>query len=228
MQLADQCFFEMCEWGVDDPWKWGANVSNAWRATGDHHDNWGSTAGIINNMAGLSSYAGEGHWNYMDFLMTGGEGCKGNSTGHCPGMKDVEYRTEFSLWTICNSGLLVATDIRDLTPIMKELLFNTEVIAVNQDSLKKAGDRLESTACGEVVNTCQVWGKPVVDGYALVFYNAGSKPHPIPVDFNSFGWKGVTAKVRDLWAQKDIGSATDTYTADNVPSHGVVFVKLTK
>eukprot|EP01121_Diplochlamys_sp_Union-15-3_P020938 TRINITY_DN832_c0_g1_i1.p1 TRINITY_DN832_c0_g1~~TRINITY_DN832_c0_g1_i1.p1 ORF type:complete len:407 (-),score=79.28 TRINITY_DN832_c0_g1_i1:17-1237(-) len=220
-------FFEMCEWGINDPWKWGPPVSNAWRATGDHHDNWVSTASVIEQMVGLSSYAGEGHWNYMDFLMTGGQGCTKNETQHCPGQTDTEYRTEFSLWTICNSGLIVSTDIRNLTPIMKDILFNSEVIAVNQDSLKKAGDRISSVECGERANTCQVWGKEVSDGYAAVLYNAGENSHPITANFSLWGWNGVTASVRDLWAKKDLGSFTGSFTT-TVESHGVVFIKLKK
>ena len=54
---------------------------------------------------------------------------------HCPGQTDTEYRTEFSLWSLGASSLIVATDVRNMTDIMKEVLLNTEVIAVNQDKL---------------------------------------------------------------------------------------------
>jgi len=37
---------------------------------------------------------------------------------------------------------------------------------------------------------------------------------------------GTTCTVRDLWKEKNVGSATDSYTA-TVASHGVVFVTLT-
>ena len=40
---------------------------------------------------------------------------------HCPGMTDTEYRTEFSIWCILAAPLLVATDVRNLTDIMKEV-----------------------------------------------------------------------------------------------------------
>ena len=39
----------------------------------------------------------------------------------CPGQTDEEYRTEFSLWSIANSALLVATDVRNLTDLQKEV-----------------------------------------------------------------------------------------------------------
>jgi alpha-galactosidase len=28
-------FYSMCEWGVDDPWKWSAPIANSWRMHGD-------------------------------------------------------------------------------------------------------------------------------------------------------------------------------------------------
>ena len=40
---------------------------------------------------------------------------------HCPGQTDTEYRTEFSMWSIAASSLIVATDIRNMTDIMKEV-----------------------------------------------------------------------------------------------------------
>ena len=36
-------------------------------------------------------------------------------------MTDTEYRTEFSLWSIMGSSLIVATDVRNMTDIMKEV-----------------------------------------------------------------------------------------------------------
>ena len=64
--------------------------------------------------------------------MTGGQGCKGNTNPnitypHCPGQTDLEYITEFSMWVIIGSPLVVASDIRNMTDIMKTVLFNTEV-----------------------------------------------------------------------------------------------------
>ncbi len=50
------------------------------------------------------------------------QGCDdGEPLKHCPGMTNTEYRTEFSLWCIMGSSLLVATDIRNMTDIMKEV-----------------------------------------------------------------------------------------------------------
>lgn len=114
--------------------------------------------------------------------MTGGQSCipeqnPENASSHCPGsewcihnldnkqinkknvisftgMTDNEYRTEFSLWAITNSPLIVSTDVRNMTSIMKEVLLNNEIIQVNQQYMTPAGDRIQSKSCGK--NTCQV------------------------------------------------------------------------
>ena len=50
------------------------------------------------------------------------QGCSnGSAMEHCPGQTDAEYRTEFSIWSITASNLIVATDIRNMTDIMKEV-----------------------------------------------------------------------------------------------------------
>jgi alpha-galactosidase len=226
-------FFEMCEWGLSEPWTWAAPVANSWRTTDDHHDSWNSTATIIEQQAGLSHYSGPGAWNYMDFLMTGGEGCLFFEHKHCSGQTDIEYRTEFSFWALLNSPLIVSTDIRVLTPIMKEVLFNTEVIAVNQDPFAQQGDRISNRRCEpSVTATCQVWAKPLVPGnkFAVILYNsADSKSYDITVKFSNLGWPGGTkALVRDLWKHEDVGIFKDIYTAHQVPPHGVTMVTLSQ
>ena len=39
--------FESCEWGDENPWEWAGQWMNHWRITGDHQDNWASTASVI-------------------------------------------------------------------------------------------------------------------------------------------------------------------------------------
>jgi len=216
-------YFEMCEWGVNNPWEWATPVANQWRTHGDHLDAWANTLGVINAQVGLSKYSGAGHWNYMDFIYTGGQACSNDPSKHCPGQTDVEYRTEFSFWSLLNSALIVATDIRIMTPIMKEILFNDEIIAVNQDIHRKQGDLVNKT------NNAQVWARPLANGSeAVILFNDGEATTSISAKFEYWGWaKGTKASIRDLWAHKDVGSFTDEYTV-LVDPHAVVFIILTK
>ena len=53
---------------------------------------------------------------------------------HCPGQNLYEYRTQFSVYAVAASPLIVSTDIRNMTSIMKQILLNKKVIAVNQQT----------------------------------------------------------------------------------------------
>jgi len=230
-------YFTSCEWGVDSPWEWIAPYVNDWRATDDHHDVWfdGSDHGtsvLIEQVADLASYAGPGHWNFLDFIYTGGQGCPSAGPGeHCPGQTDTEYVTEFSMWVMAASSLVFATDPRNMTSIMTEVLYNTEMLAVHQDDLAIAGKRVGYSQCGDPVHTaCQVWARPIIaeHTYAIALYNAGATAHDITVHWIMVDpeWgQHTTVQLRDLWAHKELGSFTGSFTAKNVPSHGVVVVK---
>lgn len=62
----------------------------------------------------------------------------------CPKQTLEEYRTEFTIWAMASSPLLVSTDVRNLTSIQRDVLLNTEVIAIDQQPV--AGDELKSLA----------------------------------------------------------------------------------
>jgi len=153
----------------DDHWGYAPEISQGWRATGDHHDNFKSTMQQVNAVKGKGSWSKPYGWAYLDMLMIGGEGCEDQGTGgssdtghwnwtvpkHCPGQTDNEYRTEMSLYTVVSSPLMIGTDIRLMTPIMKELLLNKEAIAINQDYEAVPGDA--QPACKAIVpEVCSV------------------------------------------------------------------------
>ena len=169
--------------------------------------------------------------------MTGGQGCSGDSNPnvthpHCPGQSDTEYMTEYSMWAIINSPLLVATDVRNMTDIMKTVLLNKEIIAVNQNNDYAAGNIVSSLTndCDkDVKDACQVWSKQLGEpSAAIVLYNSGNSAHSITVDFSkipNMEWTSNTKlALRDLWAGKDLGSFTGKYTGDNIAAHGVMFL----
>jgi len=229
-------FFNLCEWGVDSPWLWAAKNGNSWRTGPDHHDIWGGTNGVASMIelnAGLSQYAAPGGWNDMDFIMTGGEGCPNNPNKICPGMTETEYVTEFSMWALLNSPLIVSTDISGaaFTPFKKQVLMNAEVIALNQDKLGVQGDRVALYSCpngSEGLLTCQIWAKPLYDGgKGVMLYNRGNTTQIIKWNFGTVGWAGAVVHLRDLWKHQDLGSFTSVFAAA-VEAHGVVALKATR
>lgn len=210
--------FSLCEWGTSKPWLWAKDVGNLWRTTGDITDCWdckkeysmGFTR-ILDLQDGLETYAGPGHWNDPDMLEVGNGG-----------MSVTEYRAHFSLWCLLAAPLIAGNDLRNMTPEIKEILTNKEVIAVNQDPLGMEGRRVRKDASAEV------WAKQMVDGSrAVVLFNRGEQNADIAVRWEEVGYPGhLPANVRDLWAAKDLGKVSGEFSAA-VPSHGVVMIRLT-
>eukprot|EP00729_Bicosta_minor_P015301 gene15301-16152_t len=142
----------------EDHWGYAPEYAQGWRATGDHHDEFSSVIQQVNAVKGKGSWSGPYGYAYLDMMMTGGQGCESQGTGgkgesghwnwtvpeHCPGMTDAQYRTEASLYVIVSSPMMIGTDLRLMTPIMKELLLNEEAIAINQDYMATPGDAVEA------------------------------------------------------------------------------------
>jgi alpha-galactosidase len=204
--------FALCQYGMDRVWLWGASVGgNLWRTTDDLSDNWLSMTTIGFGENGLERFAGPGHWNDPDMFIQ-----------RTPaGMTIEEYHVQMSLWCLLAAPLIVSTDLTKLTPEMLALLTNREVIAVDQDPAGIQGRRVAQEG------PLEVWMKPLADGSKAVglFNRAyGRTPVAITVYFRDIDI-GEKASVRDLWAHKNLGVFTGSFTA-TVPSHGVVMIEV--
>jgi alpha-galactosidase len=199
--------FSLCSWSF--PGTWALSVGDLWRTTGDIADNWLSVMNIINTNATLAQYAGPGHWNDPDMLEVGNGG-----------MTTTEYRVHFSMWAIMAAPLIAGNDIRSMTPEIKSILMNNEVIAVDQDSLGIQGTRVRLSGDQEV------WKKILKDGTrAVALLNRSSSPALISVSWKELGLTGDTAQVRDLWDHVSKGVFYKSYQAA-VPAHGVAMLKI--
>jgi alpha-galactosidase len=186
-------------------------AGNLWRTTGDISDNWRSMSSIgFDQQLGREKYAGPGHWNDPDMLEIGNGG-----------MTDTEYRTHMSLWCLLASPLLAGNDLRDVKPEILEILTNKEMIAVDQDALGKQATRVAKS--GDL----EVWARPLADGgHAVGLFNRGESAAKVTAKWSDVGVTGAHP-VRDLWKHEDAGKIAGEYTAE-VPSHGVVMIKVAK
>jgi alpha-galactosidase len=213
--------FSMCEWGTAKPWLWAQDVGNLWRTTGDIGDLWAGkkrwpdggccalgVLDILDLQAGLDSFAGPGHWNDPDMLEVGNGG-----------MTAAEYRAHFSLWCLLAAPLIAGNDLRSMTPEIKEILTNKEVIAVNQDPLGREAKRVWQQ--GDL----EIWSKPMQDGSrAVLFLNRGLGVSEITAPWTALSYPDhLTASVRDLWAHQDLGKFMGKFSA-KVEPHSVVVI----
>ena len=215
--------FSMCEWGTNKPWLWAKGVGNLWRTTGDISDHWSShkkwddgsccqlgMVEIVDLQADLWPFSGPGHWNDPDMLEVGNGG-----------MTTEEYRSHFSFWALLAAPLIAGNDVRSMTPEINEILSNKEIVAIDQDALGQQGRRISKN--GEQ----EIWARPLNDGSrAVILFNRGAAGAEIAVSWQQLSYPDhLSASVRDLWAHKDLGKFTGSFSS-KVPSHGVVMVKV--
>ena len=210
--------FSLCEWGSTKPWLWAGDVGNLWRSTGDISDKWDTgekqdglgVVQILDLQDGLQSYAGPGHWNDPDMLEVGNGG-----------MSLTEYRAHFSMWCLLAAPLLAGNDIRSMSADIHDILTNKEAIAIDQDPLGREGHRVKRA------DGLEIWAKQLADGgRAVALLNRTGAEANITVSWTDIGYPvHITAKVRDLWARKDLGEKSGSFSA-SVPSHGAVMVRI--
>ena len=197
--------FSMCNPDPgDDPWQWGAPISNLWRTTRDGQDNFGSMLANFEGTVGLYGHAGPGAWNDPDLLQIGN---RGSSLA--------EYASEFSLWAEMAAPLIASTNVGGLSAAERAIYENRNVIAVDQDPLGRQGVPV-SSAHGLWVLT-----KTLSDGSrAVVLFNSNNTAATISTTAAAVGLPGRPVYVlHDLWtnAVSGTGGAIDAF----VPGHAV-------
>ncbi|KAF8575957.1 glycoside hydrolase family 27 protein [Ramaria rubella] len=152
--------YSLSNWGEDGPWNFASTFANSWRISGDVEDTFDgyddrcpctsvidcklpgyhcAVSRVIDFAAPVGSKAGPGKWNDMDMLLVGNGG-----------MNFDEYVTQFSMWALLKSPLVLGTDITNMTNETLTIITNDAIIAVNQDSAGAAANR--------------IWKRPVSSG----------------------------------------------------------------
>ena len=173
-----------------------------------------------------------------------------------PGLNLTEQQSMFNMWSITGSPLVLGGVVSDLIDEKKgivQIITNTEVIAVDRDSLGRVGHVLKAYTNNPVNGTKKpdpataidhpevnltVYGRPLSDGsWALVLMNNTRQVQNITVRFADMDYDGsiggttrLTAGnyyLRNLSTHKDMGRFTDEFTYSNIPVHGSVMIEVT-
>ncbi len=209
-------YFSICNWGDNSPWTWAPNVGGApadiWRTSGDivdpivahqkHSGRLASFPGVLSNFdQGIHPEAQHtGFYNDPDMMVVG-----------MPGLTDVQNRVHMSLWAISAAPLLVGADLATLSDATLATLTNPDVLAVDQDSLGLQGVKVASYGDG-----LEVWSKALSTAgeRAVLLLNRTGDTAPITVHWSDLGLTDSSpASVRDLWARKELGSFSSSYSA---------------
>ncbi|MGQ9820809.1 MAG: NPCBM/NEW2 domain-containing protein [Thermogutta sp.] len=224
-RLDRDIVFNLCQYGMDNVWEWGAEVGgHCWRTTGDLGLEGGQLSRGIYQVglknATLWEYAGPGRWNDPDYLLIGWVGdARTLGEGHPTSLTPNEQYSHMSMWCLMAAPLIFSGDMTKLDDFTLNILCNREVLAVDQDPLGKQA-RIARRNEEELILV-----KPLADGSRAVgLFNLGEFPREIAVTWEELGLSRPQ-RVRNLWPQSDLGTFA-TGISDQVGRHGVVLVRL--
>lgn len=201
--------YNVCRWQF--PGVWVTNLADSWRISDDIQPTWESVVSIIDKNTFLAPYASQGHYNDMDMLEVG------------RGMTFEEDKSHFSMWCILSSPLLLGNNMTNMTRNTKDILMNTEVISVNQDTTGTQGHLVSDNGAGLQVWAKNLNGKQSLER-AVVLFNRSGVAASMSVKWKDLDLDGVSS-IRDLWLHKDIEISDSIYSVI-VPSHGVTMLRV--
>ena len=142
------------------------------------------------------------------------------------GLSPDEARSHFAAWCVVAAPLLISNDlVSGIDAETLAILSAPEVVAVQQDSLGVQGVRVSPAA----PDGAECWARPLADGsVAALLLNRGAATASVTCSWAELGLKDPAgaAAVRDLWARKDLGSFTGSFTAPALASHASMLVKV--
>ena len=209
-----------CQWGTDDVHHWiRSSGAHTFRSTIDIQDSWKSIETIASAQINNQCFNGPDCFNDMDMLVVGMYGKGLNPETSVGGCTDEEYQTHFALWAMMNSPLIIGCDIRNMSEKTKEILTNSDLIALNQDP--------ECRSCYQI----PVYGNPDAfilvkylhnGDFALGFFNFSDVAAKVTLDFWDMGLpyaSGCSLRFHDCLSHKEAGIQKEFF-APTVAAHG--------
>ncbi|GGT14540.1 alpha-galactosidase [Streptomyces tanashiensis] len=193
-------------------WREGYDVK-MYRST---HNAWSTNinqAGVMAQYAynsQLARYAAPGSWNDPDFLITG------------DALTKDESRSQFALWAMMASPLILSVDVANLSADSLSTLSNTDIIAIDQDALGEQAGIVSQNGSADIL------ARPLANGdRAVALLNRGSSTATLSTTLTGVGFQGgaaCTASVKDLWTGTT-SSSSGTISA-SVPAHGTAIFRI--
>ena len=216
--------YSICEWGMNQPWKWGAKAGNLWRTTHDIKPFWASMLAIYEMNVRHYKYAQPGSWNDPDMLEVG--------VGQ---LNMEENKTHFSLWCMMAAPLILGNDIRKFINIdgtvdadnkVLEILKNKELIAIDQDKRGIQAKRISTDIVSDILV------KPLENHeLAVCLFNKSNKPKEMEISLSKLHSDTFvdlpiksSYEAINLW-EKESFPLTDKIHATVAP-HGVAVYKI--
>lgn len=241
-------------WGTDaggSSWRATSDVREDWVGNNSRP----GVLAAVDEVRRLWMYAGVNRFNDLDMMCIGLHGLGGpsnNTAGHqtnggtIKGLTDAQARTQMSLWCMLSSPLSLTCDLREMpkgesnpsvtlpSPLITSAdiatLTNTEIIAINQDSLGQQAEYMEHLSTGYnnySQNGYDVYVKDLTNGRVAVAITnrTENKMKGIILNLTDLYLDGKKEYLcHDVWTKED-KIVTDTlFTGDLTPCETRVMV----
>ena len=182
------------------------SLANMWRISDDVWDRWQrapdqtkefpqSVKSQFPRLAAWEPYAKPGNWPDADMLPLGElKPSPGDGQPRTSRLTPEEQRTQFTLWAIARSPLIVGANLTLLSPTTLAMLTNPDVLRINQTSTHSAQVLQE----GDLI----AWRADMPGGdKAIALFNLGDTELDVTKDLAAFGADLANRewKVRTVW-----------------------------
>ncbi len=202
-----EILFSACNWGSDEVNKWIRSTgAHMYRSTGDICDTFESMRKIAESQIDNLAYSASGCFNDIDMLTCGmyGKGNVGVESDISKEQYNIDYQTEFAIWCMFSSPLMIGCDIRNISDETLKLLKNKTLIRINQD--EECRPAFVGTKSGRDVYT---FVKHLSNNeIALLFVNFGNHDNNGMMYFHNMGISadsGYGLHLKDAFTDEDIG-----------------------
>jgi hypothetical protein len=217
-----------------------AKYAQMWRISNDHWDMWRADhkpgesefpfglRSAFERLAAWAPYAKPGNWPDEDMLPEG-------SLTPYPGWGDPrqsrythdEQRTEFTLWAISRSPLILGTNLTKLDDFTRSLITNKEVLEMNQNAVE-SGPGPMPLKDGKTDSFPQRYWYARTGGshprQYLAVFNLDDHASSSDLPWMAFRLSDKPHAVYDIWNQKHVPSAKVLHVV--LPPHGCALFRV--
>jgi hypothetical protein len=217
-----------------------AKYAQMWRIADDHWDGWTfprqpgtefpmGVRDMFDRLAQWYPYTNPGNWPDADMLPEGW-------LGPNPGWGEVrqsrlthdEQRTEFTLWAVTRSPLILGGNLTRLDDFTRSLLTNQTVLFMDQYATYSRP--VDTAALGPGFQDARVWratiNEPGARGYAeyFAFFNLANDPATLRTTWKQLGLDGAKHSARNVWDDSTTKESKEITVT--LPPHGSALFEL--
>ncbi len=199
--------------------------ANMWRISIDVWDEWSDLERMFELMKWWSPFIGKNNvWPDADMLPLGMLDVAGLAERKRPprytNFTREEQYSMMSLWSISRSPLMWGGDPLQPDTLTMKLLTNKEVIEINQNSTNNR--QVYHSFGGNEIDRIWMADIPGSNDKYLGLFNLSNEEKEIVFNFN-YEYLPETLKIRDIWAQKELGKFNHKFSVKLAPHGGRLY-----